>query len=192
MVIYKNWIVQLIQPLSFILLQTDKSKTRLLKAWILSLNFVVDSAKKRRGHEASLAPLVAELKIGIWFYQSAKHFWLLCAVSNLARMVFGFKTLKKTKKFMKRKLFSQYLPSCIFFVLCYVVCVDPPTAPAYSQTTPTDISGQFLAVDTIEYSCDGDLSPDESTTITCEDMGPPMAVWCRTLISDCSKLIITR
>ena len=43
---------------------------------------------------------------------------------------------------------------------CYLVCVNPPTAPTFSQTTPTDISGQFLAGDTIAYSCDGDLTPD--------------------------------
>ena len=70
--------------------------------------------------------------------------------------------------------------------------MDPPTAPAYSQTNPTDISGQFLAGDEIGYSCNGDLIPDESTTITCQDLGPPMAVWSTTLLPNCSKLIITR
>ena len=74
----------------------------------------------------------------------------------------------------------------------FIVCVNRPDAPAYSQTTPMDISGQFLVGDEIVYSCDGDLTPDEPTTITCEDLGPPMAVWSTTLIPDCSKLIITR
>ena len=66
--------------------------------------------------------------------------------------------------------------------------MDPPTAPAYSQTTPPDISGQFLAGDEIEYSCNGDLSPGEPTAITCQDMGPPRAVWSTTLVPNCSKL----
>ena len=55
--------------------------------------------------------------------------------------------------------------------------MDPPTAPAYSKTTPTDISGQFLAGDEIVYSCNGDLSPDEPTTITCVDNDLAMAAW---------------
>ena len=78
-----------------------------------------------------------------------------------------------------------------FFCLLYVVCLGPPTAPEYSQTTPTDISGQFLAGDTIEYSCNGDLTPDESTTITCEDSGLEMAVWSESQISNCCRLIMT-
>ena len=80
----------------------------------------------------------------------------------------------------------------IVFWYYYLVCVDPPAAPAYSETTPMDISGQFLAGDKIAYSCEGDLSPDEPTTIICEDMGPPMAVWSASQIPVCSKLIITK
>ena len=68
----------------------------------------------------------------------------------------------------------------------------PPTAPANSQTIPTDISGQFLAGDEIAYSCDGDFSPGEPTIITCQDMGPPRAVWSTTLVPNCRKLIVTR
>ena len=75
------------------------------------------------------------------------------------------------------------------YEFCYLVCVNPPTAPAFSQTTPTDINGQFLDGDTIAYSCDGDLTPDELTTITCNDNGPPRAVWSTTIIPDCSKLL---
>ena len=74
------------------------------------------------------------------------------------------------------------------FECCYLVCVDPPTQPAYSQTTPMDISGQFLAGDSIEYSCDGDLTLDELTIVMCEDNGPPRAVWSTTMLPDCSKL----
>ena len=68
----------------------------------------------------------------------------------------------------------------------------PPTPPANSQTTPTDISGQFLAGDEIAYSCDGNLSPGESTTITCVDNGVTIAVWSASEIPKCSKLIITK
>ena len=56
---------------------------------------------------------------------------------------------------------------------------------------PNGIIGQFLAGDEIVYSCNGDLIPDEPTTITCQDMGPPMAVWSTALLPNCSKLIIT-
>ena len=77
-------------------------------------------------------------------------------------------------------------------ILYYLVCADPPTAPAYSWTIPPNISGQFLVGDTIVYFCNGDLTPNEPTTTTCQDLGPLMAVWSTTLVPNCSKLIITR
>jgi len=59
------------------------------------------------------------------------------------------------------------------------------------MTTPADIDSQFLAGDTIEYSCNGDLIPDAATTLTCIDNGPTEAVWDRDVVANplpmCSK-----
>jgi len=75
-----------------------------------------------------------------------------------------------------------------------LVCKSPPAAHLHSTTTPSDITGQFLAGDTIVYSCNGDLIPDAPTTLTCTDhadQGTNLAIWLPDLslapIPECSK-----
>jgi len=71
-----------------------------------------------------------------------------------------------------------------------LVCDTPPNPDPNSMTTPTDITGVFLAGDTIEYSCNGDLIPDAPVILTCTDIGQALAVWFTTTIfSNCSKYI---
>jgi len=50
-------------------------------------------------------------------------------------------------------------------------CEDPPTPLSYTLTNPPYYSGQFVIGDTIEYSCNGYLIPNITTTLTCSDNG---------------------
>ena len=61
-------------------------------------------------------------------------------------------------------------------------------------TIPADISGLFLAGDEIQYSCQGNLLPDEPDISTCTDLGFPLASWSiidLSQLSVCSKCFKT-
>jgi len=77
-------------------------------------------------------------------------------------------------------------------VKLYLVCVIPPPAQDYAITTPSDINGQFLAGDSIQYSCNGNLVPDDAATSTCSDGEANLATWSFASIADlpvCSKYL---
>ena len=74
-----------------------------------------------------------------------------------------------------------------------LVCEDPPSADRFSMTNPVDITVQFLATQTIEYSCNGDLLPANSIIRTCidKDNEASMAVWWpNEPIPQCGKYIL--
>jgi len=76
--------------------------------------------------------------------------------------------------------------------LLYSVCGNPPDPQANAVTFPNDISGQFLAMDFIAYSCIGDLVPSEVVINLCEDNGVSPAEWQITAtadLPDCSKYL---
>jgi len=75
----------------------------------------------------------------------------------------------------------------------YLVCDIPPPAQDYATTIPPNISGQFLAGDSIQYSCNGNLVPDDAATNTCSEGGANLAAWSFASIADlpvCSKYIM--
>jgi len=76
--------------------------------------------------------------------------------------------------------------------LLYSVCDTPPDAQANAVTFPNDISGQFLAMDFIAYSCIGDLVPSAAVNNLCEDNGVSPAEWQIPTtggLPDCSKYL---
>ena len=64
-------------------------------------------------------------------------------------------------------------------MIIYLVCEAPFTPQANSILTAADVSGQFLASDTLDYDWNGALVPEDSaaTLRTCNDLGPPNAIW---------------
>jgi len=58
------------------------------------------------------------------------------------------------------------------------------------MTIPSELTGQFLAGDTIDYSCNGALIPSDPTTLTCTHEAP-LAKWLpdteSTALPICSK-----
>jgi len=74
-----------------------------------------------------------------------------------------------------------------------LVCETPPTRQVFSSLSATDLSGQFLAGDTLDYDCNGALVPDNpaAVTRTCTDPGAGMAMWMPTTaatpLPTCSK-----
>jgi len=87
-------------------------------------------------------------------------------------------------------LFINEQPKSFSKINLFSVCETPPAAQANAVTIPSNLTGQFLAGDTIDYSCNGALIPSDPTTLTCID-DAPLAKWLpdtETMpLPDCSK-----
>ena len=72
-----------------------------------------------------------------------------------------------------------------------LVCEQPVAAQANAVTVPANaLTAQFLAGDSFDYSCNGNLVPATGQTNTCTDNGPPMATWsvaATAVLTECSK-----